>query len=59
MPASGVVSDAPAEDLLTTLQRIGKDFPIADNLSFHRGIERFRHSIISAGTDRAHGLGHS
>ena len=54
MPASGVISDAPAKDLLPALQRIGKDFAIAEDFSFHRGIKRLCQCIISAGTYRTH-----
>ena len=50
MSASGVVSDAPAKDVVTAVQWIGKDFPISKDFSFQRGIERLRHSVISAGT---------
>ncbi|SLM93249.1 hypothetical protein CZ765_11160 [Corynebacterium casei] len=39
MSASGVVSDTPAEYLLAALQRIGEDFVIAEDFSFHRGIK--------------------
>jgi len=59
MAASGVVSDAPTKYLLTALQRIGEDLPFPEDFSFHRGIKRLCQCIISAGTDRAHGLGHS
>ena len=59
MSAPGVVSDAPAKDVLTAVQWIGKDFPISKDFSFQRGIERLRHSVISAGTYRTHGLDHA
>lgn len=59
MSAPGVVSDAPAKDVLTAVQWIGKDFPISKDFSFQRGIERLRHSVISAGNYRILGLGHA
>ena len=34
MPASAVVSDAPAKDLVPALQRIYKDFPFSEDFFF-------------------------
>jgi hypothetical protein len=59
MSAPGVVSDAPAKDVLTAVQWIGKDFPISKDFSFQRGIKRLCQCIISAGSNRSHGLGHA